>query len=403
MRILRVIASMDPKSGGPCQGIRNSIPVQLKNNVENEVVCFDDSRKDFIKAEKHFKIHALGPAKGPYNYCKNLSPWLQDHISRFNIIIIHGLWTHHSFGTYRIWRQYKKRNKNAPGLFVMPHGMLDPYFQKAKSRRFKAVRNWIFWNLIENKVVNGADGLLFTCKEELELARKTFDLYRPKGEFNVGYGIPEPPVRNIKAMWTFLKHCPRLANNSYWLFLSRIHPKKGVDLLIKSYLKLKNKKSNIPDLVIAGPGIETSYGKEIKALAKDQPIYFPGMLKGYAKWSAFHFCDAFILPSHQENFGIAVVEALACEKPVLITDQINIWREIDAGKAGLIAKDNEEGIYNLIKRWDSFSIQQKEDMSTNAYKVYRDNFSVKNAALRMVECISDQERYVSKEVVTGTF
>ena len=386
MRILNVIATMDPKSGGPCQGLRNSIPVQKKGGIENEVVCFDEPDMKFSKYDD-FKIHAIGPAKGPYAYCPRLKKWLYENMERFDITLIHGLWLYNSFGTYISWLHLKKKNKDVPKLYLMPHGMLDPYFQRARSRRLKAIRNWFFWKLIEKRVVNGADGLLFTCNKELNLAKETFSNYKPKSVLNTGFGIPEPPAKNINHLWTFLKKCPRISTNAYWLFLSRIHPKKGVDLLVKEYLKLKNENDEIPDLVIAGPGLETTYGKDVQMNGKHPSIHFPGMLEGKAKWSAFHFCEAFILPSHQENFGIAVVEALACKKPVLISDQINIWKEIEAGGGGLVSKDTSEGIRNLLKNWISLSARQQAEMGLNAYKVYRENFYVEKTALDMISKI----------------
>ena len=93
--------------------------------------------------------------------------------------------------------------------------------------------------------------------------------------------------------------------------------------------------------MIAGPGLDTAFGREMRQLAESlcpqpstltpQPaVFFPDMLTGDAKWGALYGCEAFVLPSHQENFGIAVVEALACGKPVLISNQVNIWREIEA-------------------------------------------------------------------------
>ncbi|MCH4822767.1 glycosyltransferase [Gramella lutea] len=384
MRILRVIATMNPKSGGPCQGIRNSIPVQKKAGISNEVVSLDIPGENFLK-ENEFKIHALGPVKGPYAYCKNLENWLKENLERFDIVIIHGLWLHNSYGTFRVWNTIKRRNKKIPELYVMPHGMLDPYFQKARSRKIKALRNWIFWNLIEKKVVNGADGLLFTCVEEMELAKRTFSNYKPKRTLNVGYGISSPPEKKEADYNNFLKKCPKLENRSYWLFLSRIHPKKGVDLLIKSYLKLKEQDSELPDLVIAGPGLESDYGQQMQKLGDNASIHFPGMLTGKTKWAAFHYSECFILPSHQENYGIAVVEAMACKKPVLITDQVNIWREIKNGKGGLISKDNLEGVCDVLKTWSNLSDRKKFELGRNAWNVFREKFSVENTALKMLD------------------
>lgn len=243
MRILRVIATMKPESGGPCQGIRNSIPVLTEFGIVNEVVCFDDPDSDY--SHDPFVIHAIGKAKGPYAYQPFLSSWLAENFTRFDVVIIHGLWLYNSYGTYRAWRKFQNNQLNGPKLYIMPHGMLDPYFQKAEGRRLKALRNLVFWKLIESNVVNGVDGVLFTCEQELLLARQTFNPYCPKKELDVGYGVPAPPLYDASLMKNGLKEqslCDMPDN--YILFLSRIHEKKGVDLLIKAYLKLHNK--NVP-------------------------------------------------------------------------------------------------------------------------------------------------------------
>jgi glycosyltransferase involved in cell wall biosynthesis len=127
-----------------------------------------------------------------------------------------------------------------------------------------------------------------------------------------------------------------------------------------------------PDLVIAGPGWESDYGREVCGLidvansnfaqssstldlklktSHSAPLHAVGMLSGAAKWGALYGCEAFVLPSHQENFGIAVVEALACGKPVLISDQVNIWREIVEDRAGLVEGDTEEGVEKLLRKF----------------------------------------------------
>src|SRR5690606_1516839 len=133
--------------------------------------------------------------------------------------------------------------------------------------------------------------------------------YTPKKELNVGYGIAEPPSFNPEMLQRFFELCPEAKDKKYLLFLSRIHEKKGVDLLIKAYLQLKEKylQEELPLLVIAGPGLDTDYGKVIHQLVKqngelNQSVFFPGMLTEGAKWGAFYGCEAFVLPSHQENF-----------------------------------------------------------------------------------------------------
>ncbi|MCP9199578.1 glycosyltransferase [Gramella sp. GC03-9] len=391
MNYLRIIATMDPKSGGPCQGIRNSVPVQKKAGIENEVLCFDDPNAEFLK-QSDLLIHALGPAIGPYAFSKGLKPWLEENLKRFDVAIIHGLWLYNSYGTFKVWNALKKRNKKVPELFVMPHGMLDPYFQKARSRKLKAIRNWFFWNIIEKQVVNGASGLLFTCERELELARETFNHYKPKKELNVGYGIPQPPDFDKKVSKVFYRKCAGLSRKPFWLFLSRIHPKKGVDILVEAYTRLKAENFEVPELVIAGPGLDTKFGFKIREMGKKQGIYFPGMLTGFEKWSAFHLCEIFILPSHQENFGIAIVEAMACKKPVLITDKVNIWKEISTENAGYISKDNKQGVYEMLKNWYHMKLAEKAEISSNAFKLYLNKFCVEKTARNMVHQIENGEK-----------
>ncbi|GHB62997.1 glycosyltransferase [Persicitalea jodogahamensis] len=385
MKVLRVIPSMNPTIGGPCQGIRNSVPAMEQLGVHNEVVCLDNPTQALSWGDT-FPVHALGEGRGPWRYNPALFSWLLTNFKRFDVVIIHGLWVYPSYAVYRSMRKYfqKKDKKTNPLVFVMPHGMLDPWFQRAAGRKLKALRNIIYWKLIEGKVINYADGVLFTCEEELLLAREPFSPYRPKKELNVGYGILPPPEETTNMYSAFRTICPSLKEESYLLFLSRIDVKKGVDVLISSYLSLKEQGYILPKLVIAGPGRETDYGmKMLEMAAEDGNILFPGMLTGDDKWGAFYNCDAFILPSHQENFGIAVVEALACGKPVLISNQVNICREIAKGGGGLVADDNQEGTKKMLIQWLSISTKEKLEMSNNARKVYKENYNVDQAARKM--------------------
>jgi len=387
MKILHVIASMDPAHGGPAQGIRNLDTAMRIVGVEREVVCLDASDALYLGRDK-FKIHALGKGIGPWRYNSKLKRWLLSNLERFDVVIINGLWLYTGFITWRTIQRMKLSNSQVkiPKLFVMPHGMLDPYFQKAPERKWKSRRNKIYWKLIEKRVINDADGLLFTCQTELLLAREAFENYCPRQEHNVGYGIVPPPLFEPTMADALLIQCPELAGQKYWLFLSRIHPKKGIDNLIKAYLEIHRKfssKTCIPKLVIAGPGMNSAYGEALKQGVEKAPeldgsVIFPGMMSGEFKWGAFYGCEAFILPSHQENFGIAVVEALACGKPVLISNQVNIWREIEENGSGIIAADDVSGAEQLLTSWLNLSIDQRTIMHKQATKTFERYFLVYN-------------------------
>ncbi|SOD91626.1 glycosyltransferase [Spirosoma fluviale] len=399
MNVLHVVAGMDPKTGGVCQAIRTIINGLTELGIQNEVASIDAPDAPYL-SDYSFPIHALGPAGRSWQYSAKLVPWLVDNLTRFDTVIVHGLWLYHSYAARKAIQQVKKEQKSAgkmPKVFIMPHGMLDPWFQEAKGRKLKALRNWLYWKVIEDKVVNEADGMLFTCEEELIQARKPFRPYQPSQEINVGYGIDSSPAFTPAMKEAFLTKCPELANQPYLLFLSRIDMKKGVDLLIKAYAAVvsasQHTGASVPKLVIAGPGLETTYGQSMQQLVAGNPlikdkVIFPGMLTGNTKWGAFYGCEAFVLPSHQENFGIAVVEALACGKPVLISNQVNIWREIASAAGGFVAPNTVEGTRQVLEDWLSLTPPEQRKMEKQARYAFEEYFYINPAAARMAQAIS---------------
>ncbi len=402
MKILQIIPSMDPSAGGVAQGVKTTIETisQLGSGNDCEVVCLDEPDAPYLRTIPA-SVHALGRAKGPWGWNARLTPWLRENLPRFDVAIINGLWLYYSYAATKAAGVLEERR---PRVFVMPHGMLDPWFQKHPSRRIKAYRNWFYWNLIEQRTIAQADGLLFTCQKELELARTTFRPYRPRREMNVGYGVAAPPACNEGMLNAFRERVPELGDRPYLLFLSRVHPKKGVDLLIKAYTRLAAQRLEAgvvtPDLVIAGP-LDSKYAESMQELAERErirlpkvdgapAIHFPGMLSGDSKWGAFYGCEAFVLPSHQENFGIAVVEALACGRPVLISDQVNICDEIEQSGSGFVDRDDDAGTEALLRRFLELDDPAKVTMSSRATECYAANFSPQTAALRLLEAISEQ-------------
>ncbi|MBU3714501.1 MAG: glycosyltransferase [Ferruginibacter sp.] len=383
---------MDPVTGGPCQGIRNIVPPLSRNGISVEVVCLDAPSSEFLQNDS-FVIHALGKSITPWKFNPKLYQWLLNHLPDYDLVLVRGLWLYHSYAVTKAIRNLKKRyTKNIPRLYIIPHGMLDPWFQQYKKRKFKAIRNTIYWQMIEKRVVRRADGLLFTCEMELKLAKKTFNGYYPKIELNIGYGIENPPPFSENMKNEFLSKVKGLGNSSYILFLGRLDEKKGVDLLINAYTKLLNSSVKLPKLVIAGPGIDSAYGKKILNIIHannniKQHVFFSGMLSGNAKWGALYGCDAFILPSYQENFGIAVVEALACGKPVLISNQVNIHLDISQADAGFTASPTLEGVIDLLLKWFELSSDKKTEMMINSKNLFKKKYTVESAANRLIDLL----------------
>ncbi len=385
-----MIASLAPVTGGPSQSIRNTSPALTGLGIENEVVCCDSPSSAWI-CKDSFPVQAVGTGRFGYAYSCALEMWLDANLGRFDAIISHGLWLWPGLAAFR---SRKKKGKPGQKFFVMPHGMLDPWFQRDRSRRIKAIRNSFYWRIAEHRVVNGADALLFTCTEEMRLARETFGGYRPKRELDIGLGVPEPPTFSESMHIAFSTKVPSLGLRPYLLFLGRIHPKKGVDLLVNAYseiLKTENLKTGFPHLVIAGPGWDSEYGLKIRRIIEGQrSIHAVGMLEGVAKWGALHGCSAFILPSHQENFGIAVAEALACNKPVLISNKVNIWREIVEDGAGVEAEDSLAGTVKLLRAFP----QMIGDADSNRFRsCYRKRFGIDSAAQKLAGVLRESSSW----------
>jgi glycosyltransferase involved in cell wall biosynthesis len=404
MKILRVMASMDPAYGGPPHGIRASIRALAEMGVENEVVCCDAPDADWIGRDA-FPLHALGPGRFGFSYTPRLGPWLRENAGRFDAVVVHGMWQWPGICAVRdlaSWRKLKLFNDSLlvtrhPPLFLMPHGMLDPWFQRDRSRRVKAVRNFFYWWLVERRVVNSAAGVLFTCEEEMRLARTTFGGYRPRREVNVGYGIEAPPEFSERMREAFLERAPGLGERPYLLFLGRIDRKKGVDLLVRAYreiLKTEKLKTDFPHLVLAGPGWDSEFGERVRErIGGDARIHAVGMLEGDAKWGALHGCAALVLPSHQENFGIVVAEALGCGRPVLISDKVNIWREIVQDGAGLVEEDSVEGTRRLLERFVAGELEAGD--AGRFRECFRRRFEIRKAARGFLEAVGGEPAIAS--------
>ncbi|VXB65590.1 glycosyltransferase [Maribacter litoralis] len=391
--VLNVITSMDPVYGGMCQGIRNSIGHLDTKTIVSDVVCLDEPDAAFL-GKDDFNIIALGGKTSSWAYSKHLLPWLNKNISQYQVIIVHGLWQYHGYAVRKALYQAKRKNKDTPKFLIMTHGMMDPYFQKAPERRLKAIRNTLFWKAIEKKTMNSANGILYTCEEELLLARTTFSGFTPQKEMNIGYGILPPPPKNLTDIATFKARHGISPNEEYILFLSRLHHKKGLLNLLNAYSKGLKDDIMLPKLILAGPGIESEFGQQLYNLVAHnsflkQQVKFIGMISGEEKWASFYGAKAFILPSHQENFGIAVVEALACKCPVIISNKVNIWREIEKGNGGLVSEDTEQATFEALKKYITLSQNEIAKMKESAYNVYLDNFTMEIASEQYIKAIVD--------------
>jgi glycosyltransferase involved in cell wall biosynthesis len=376
LRLLHALRTVNPAEGGPVEGVRQLSRVNLHYGHEVEAVCLDAPDAPWL-GRLGIKVHGLGPGRGVYGYSDKLVPWIHAHAQEYDAVIINGIW---QYNTYGVWRGLQ--GLDVP-YFVFTHGMLDPYFR----RRYplKHLKKWVYWPWGVYPVLRDARAVFFTCEEERRLARRSFWLY-DCDEVVLSYGtqgVPDPAHDYRPA---FLAKHPTLAGKRQFLFLGRVNPKKGPDLLIRALGVLKREgrwDADTMRVVMAGPA-DGAYGDSLRALAKreqvEELLYWTGMVLGDEKWGALQAAEVFVLPSHQENFGIAVVEALSAGTPVLISKPVNIWPEIIQDGAGLAADDTLEGTVAVLKQWLAMDASAKAEMRRRTAPCFRDRYTAERAA-----------------------
>ncbi len=379
MKILHILPSVDPQGGGPTEGVRQRGLRLIEMGHQVEVLSLDDPARPFL-AGYGLPVHALGPSKGGYQYNSRLVPWLREHAKEYDAVVINGLWQYHSLGAWRALHRMK-----VP-YFVFTHGMLDPWFKHTYP--LKHLKKWLYWPWADYRVLRDAQAVLFTSEDERLLARKSFSLYRAH-EAVVAYGTRTPPSNAELLRAQFYAGHPELRGKRLLLFMSRIHEKKGCDMLIEAFAKVAGQDANLY-LVMAGPD-QTGWVATLQAQAKRlgiaERITWPGMLQGVMKWGAFYASEAFVLPSHQENFGIAVAEALGCGLPVLISDKVNIWREIEADGAGIVNPDTPVGTEKSLRLWLTLDTAERRRMAQQTLVTFKQRFTVDQMAKSLVETI----------------
>jgi glycosyltransferase involved in cell wall biosynthesis len=297
-------------------------------------------------------------------------------IGENDVTIAHGLWQWPGIVAYKNWQ----RKKNY--YVVFPHGMLDPWFKKVYP--FKHLKKQLYWWWRQGKILENAHAVCFTTEEERRLAQKTFWPYKCR-EVVTGLGVGAPPGDEKNQVSNFHGKFPQTRGKDFLLYMGRIHPKKGLDLLLKAFAQ--QKRSN-DLLVIAAPISEDdAYYKTLRRYFKDiEQILWTDMLEGDLKWGALRTADSLILPSHQENYGMVVAEACSVGTPVLISNKVNLYHEILAYDAGLVEEDTLAGVRRLMDYWTKGDMHLK---SQKALKCFREKLHISRTAEKIIQLFEE--------------
>lgn len=387
-RVLRIITSADPRAGGPIEGARRLGEVWARQGHRQDLLTLDPP-DEFHLPDYPGAIVPLGPPRGRdprqlYRYSPAMVPWLQRHARDYDAVIVSGLWRYGARGAAQALAG------GPVPYFVFPHGMLDPWFRRTMP--LKHVGKQLSWWWAEGPLLAGARAVLFTTEEERRRAEGGFRPWRMNAVITP-YGTADlagDPATQIQA---FRQQIPVLGQRPFLLFLGRIHRKKGCDLLVEAFATIARHDPGI-DLVIAGPdeaALVAGLRDRVARLGIRDRVHFPGMLSGAAKAGALRAAAAFVLPSHQENFGIAVAEALAAGTPVLVSDQVAIWREILADGAGMVAPATAADTTTMLSRFCALPVRQRSVMGRRARHCFATRFRIEAAADHLLQLI-DQHR-----------
>jgi glycosyltransferase involved in cell wall biosynthesis len=329
--VTHVTPYMHPDAGGPPVVVDRLCRRLVERGWTIRVVSTDsmsDPRdvewQGQMRNRYQLDIHATKLLRG-YAFSWSLGRALTAAAQTSDLMHLHTLWTYPTFVAARICRKLR-----VP-FVVMPHGMIDPH-----SLERKRLKKWLYGHFIEWPNIRAARSMIYTHPEEQRLA-ETAVKRLPVGSI-VPLGADEPPTQSRESQAeAFFQTHPHLKGKDVILFLGRLHPKKGLDLLIPAFSDVARANQNAR-LLLVGPSNEgylRHLRHSIANLGLQDKVIFTGKLSGDSKWQAMAASDVFALPSYQENFALTVVEAMRMGLPVMLSRRVNIWEDVTGAAAGV--------------------------------------------------------------------
>ena len=340
MRVLHVCSGLDPRAGGPPAVVLGLARAQAAAGAEVGVLSTFQKDVDLSIVEAlragGVRVEMVGPGISRLLWHPRLKRSTVEAVGRADVVHIHAVWEEAQHQAAVVARRL-----GVPYL-MMPHGMLDPW-SLLQSRTRK--RLYLGWRL--RRDLGHAAALCFTTDSERDLVGP-LGLRPPSIVEPLGLDLRE--FEHLPPEGRFRSRFPALADRPIVLFLSRINPKKGLDLLVPAFAQARTGDAM---LVIAGPdqdGYRATVEKMIGQQSLTDRALFTGMLRGIERVEALVDADLFVLPSYQENFGIVVAEAMAAGCPVVISDQVNLHDQVTRAGAGAVVPTKVEAVAEQLTR-----------------------------------------------------
>lgn len=338
MRIVHVVESLDPSTGGPSVSVPSLAIAQ--STLGHSVTVFHGSTS--LSSPINGNVAVL-PGVETVQFIPLLEAGIAERLLARNAFkrLRESALSAEVFHLHGVWRPVLMAAARAAlsqgvDVVISPRGMLDPWSLKQHGWR-KGLFFTFFWRGVLDKArfvhaLNDAEAQLM-----IPLGLKSRVCVHPNGVFpELFRTLPSPDL--------FRSRFPELGSSRYILFCGRLHYKKGVDLLVDAFGILAGRMANV-DLVIAGPdgGMRTEIEQRVSRAGLNDRVHLTGAVYGAEKLSAMAGAECFCLPSRQEGFSMAITEAMACGSPVVASDQCH-FPEIEQSGAGYVVELKPEKI-----------------------------------------------------------
>lgn len=348
LKVLHVIPSIAAIRGGPSKAVIEMVRALRKNDVDASIVTTTDNGDGEldVKTGKLLNYHGV-----PVHFFKRYSPsinavrefaysydfqrWLKKHIAQYDIIHVHAI-----FSFCSTYAMYQARKQKIPYI-VRPIGQLEHWsLQQSQQRKS------LYLKLIEKNNLNSAKNIHFTAESE---KKQALDLFPQLNSMVIPLGIDTPELIpnatiRMREHWALNNTDPTI------VFLSRLHQKKGIELLLKAVSTLTEIKFQ---LIIAGDG-DLGYTQSLKTMATELGLntkcQFVGFIEGEEKNLLLQGADLFALTSHSENFGIAALEAMASGTAVVVTNEVALSEHVINHQLGYTTTLKHDDIVSTLKQ-----------------------------------------------------
>ena len=353
--ICHVVASINEEVGGPAYSVTHLTQALSEQKIFPHLFTLNYQKVGEQLATNGVKLHSYN-ATPIARYLRGFQPSAYQHLEQLasteiDLIHNHGLWMFPN-----IYARQAALVNRLP-LVISPRGMLESW-----SLKNSWYKKWLAWILYERKNLNSATAFHATSDEELQSIRR---LGYKQPIALIPNGITIPSLDNLPSREVLNQVFPQLSDKKWLLFLSRLHPKKGIDNLLYVWQSLINQFPNW-HLIIAGPDL-IGYRAKLESLTTQlgltKQVTFTGMLSGELKIAALSQSNLFVLPTHSENFGIAIAESLAYGVPAITTKGAP-WKDLIEYHCGWWIDDNQKALKEALLEAMKLSDQERQEMGS---------------------------------------